>query len=167
MIISSIVAVAENNAIGKDNQLIWRLPEDMKYFREITENHCVVTGRKNYESIPVKFRPLVNRTNIVVTRQQNYNAPGAFVVNSIDAAVEKAKELGEKELFIIGGAEIYKQTLSMINKLHLTRVHAAFEADAFFPTLDANQWIEISAQFHPIDEKHKFAFTFQVFKPTK
>ena len=165
MIISSIVAVSENNIIGKDNQLIWRLPDDMKYFREKTEGHCVVTGRKNYESIPEKFRPLVGRTNIVVTRQNDYFAPGAIVVNSIEGAVEKAKKLGETELFIIGGAEIYKQTLHLIDRLYLTRVHGQFEGDATFPAIEKTHWVEQSAEFHPADEKHKFGFTFYSLAP--
>src|ERR1035438_6764677 len=111
MIVSSIAAVAENHAIGKNNQLIWRLPSDMKYFREITEGHCIITGRKNYESIPEKFRPLQNRTNIVVTRQKNYLAPGAIVTHSIEEALDIARKIRETEVFIIGGAEIYAQTM--------------------------------------------------------
>src|ERR1035437_7885391 len=107
--ISIIVAVAENNVIGKDNSLIWHLPADMKYFKEKTSGHCVITGRKNYESIPAKFRPLPNRTNIVITRQANFKALGATVVSSIEEAIEKAKQRGDTEIFIIGGAEIYKQ----------------------------------------------------------
>lgn len=162
MIISSIAAVAQNSVIGKNNQLIWRLPADMKYFKDITEGHCVITGRKNYESIPEKFRPLTNRTNIVVTRQKNYSAPGAIVVNSIEEAIEVARKKGETEVFIIGGAEIYKQTMSVADKIYFTAVHQSFEGDAFFPEIDANKWKEVSRKAMPADEKHKYAYTFCV-----
>ena len=167
MIVSSIVAIAENYVIGKNNQLIWRLPDDMKYFKDFTEGHCVITGRKNYESIPEKFRPLVARTNIVVTRQANYAAPGAIVVNSIEAALQQAQLLGESEVFIIGGAEIYRQTLGIIDKLYLTKVHHSFDGDAIFPALNMEQWIEQSHQFHPIDEKHKYSFTYFIYDAIK
>ncbi len=162
MIISSIAAVATNNVIGKNNQLIWRLPADMKYFKDITEGHCVVTGRKNYESIPLKFRPLINRTNIVVTHQKNYPAPGAIVVNSIEDAVKAAQGMGETELFIIGGAEIYKQTLSIVDKIYLTEVRNSFDGDAFFPEIDRKVWKEVAREDMPIDEKHKFPYSFCV-----
>ena len=162
MIISSIAAVAQNNVIGKNNQLIWRLPADMKYFKDITEGHCVITGRKNYESIPEKFRPLVNRTNIVVTRQHNYSAPGAIVVNSIEEAIDTARKKGETEVFIIGGAEIYRQTMSIANKLYITEVHDCFEGDALFPDIDTSKWKETSRQAMPADEKHKYAYSFCV-----
>jgi dihydrofolate reductase len=162
MIISSIVAVASNNAIGKNNQLMWRLPADMKYFKDITEGHCIITGRKNYESIPTNFRPLINRTNIVVTHQKNYSAPGAIVVNTIEDAVEIARKKGETELFIIGGAEIYKQTMAITDKIYLTEVHHSFDGDAYFPVIDKNHWKEISRKEMPIDEKHKYAYAFCV-----
>ncbi|TND07462.1 MAG: dihydrofolate reductase [Bacteroidetes bacterium] len=161
MKISAIVAAAENNVIGKDNRLIWRLPADMKFFKEKTTGHCVVTGRKNYESIPDKFRPLPDRTNIVVTRQPNYNAPGATVVNSIEAAVAFAKAQGETELFIIGGGEIYRQFMPLYDNIYLTRVHATFEGDAFFPDLDTAAWQLKWTEAHAADEKHLAAFTFQ------
>jgi dihydrofolate reductase len=106
MIVSGIAAVADNHVIGKDNQLIWRLPADMRHFKKMTEGHCVITGRKNYESIPVKFRPLINRTNIVVTRQSTYSAPGATIAHSIDEAIETARNIGETEVFIIGGVDM-------------------------------------------------------------
>ena len=132
MLISIIVAVAENHVIGKDNQLVWHLPDDMKYFIEKTKGHCIITGRKNYESIPEKFRPLKGRTNIVVTRQNNYAAPGAIVVNTIQKAIETAKGQGETECFIIGGADIYKQTIELTDKLYYTKIFHSFEGDAFF-----------------------------------
>jgi dihydrofolate reductase len=158
--ITLIVAAAENNAIGKDNRLIWRLPDDMKFFKEKTTGHCVVTGRKNYESIPENFRPLPDRTNIVVTRQKGYEAPGAIVVNTLEDAIAQAISLGETELFIIGGGEIYRQSLSLANTVWLTRVHHTFEADTFFPTLDPLFWQETEREEHAADEKHVYGFTF-------
>src|ERR1700751_5612320 len=124
MVLSIIVAVAENNVIGKDNTLIWSLPADMKFFKEKTKGHVIITGRKNYESIPEKFRPLPERTNIVITRQLDYNAKGAIVVNSIEEALEYAQtHFATQEVFIIGGAEIYKQTIAGCHKIYLTRIH--------------------------------------------
>ena len=160
MTLSIIVAVAENNVIGKDNRLIWRMPADMQYFKEKTTGHCVITGRKNYESIPEKFRPLPGRTNIVVTHQQNYSAPGAMVVNTIEGGIALAKSKGETECFIIGGADVYRQTLKSSDKIYLTIIHQNFEGDAFFPALDKTKWKEISRQDHPADEKHKYAYSF-------
>ena len=160
MTITIIVAVAENGIIGKDNRLIWRLPDDIKFFKEKTEGHCVITGRKNYESIPDKFRPLPLRTNIVVTRQAGYKAPGAEVVTSIEMAVELARSRGEKDCFIIGGGEIYRQFLPIANKILLTRVHASPEGDTSF-NFNPSGWKLSWEEKHPADEKHQFAFTFQ------
>ena len=154
------MAVAVNNAIGKDNRLLWRLPNDMKFFKEHTTGHCVVTGRKNYESIPEKFRPLPDRTNIVVTRQADYSAPGAAVVPSVEAAIEFAKSRGEEMLWIIGGGEIYKQTLRIADEILYTRVNHSFIADTFFPVIDPQVWKETWREDHPADEKHQFAYSF-------
>jgi dihydrofolate reductase len=161
MEIAIVVAAAENNAIGKDNRLIWRLPDDMKFFKEKTIGHCIVTGRKNYESIPDKFRPLPERTNIVVTRNRDYKAPGAIVVHSFTEAVEKAKSLGESYLGVIGGGEIYRECLAVTDTIWLTRVHATFEdAHTFFPPIDPEEWKETWREEHAADEKHAYAFTF-------
>src|SRR6185436_9235065 len=116
MIISLIVAVAENNVIGRNNRLPWRLPADMKFFKEKTTGHCVITGRKNYDSIPDKFRPLPDRTNIVVTRNQELELPGAIVVTSLDAAIQEAEKRNETECFVIGGGEIFKQVVDRANR---------------------------------------------------
>ncbi|HWY38979.1 MAG TPA: dihydrofolate reductase [Bacteroidia bacterium] len=162
MILSIIVAAAENNVIGKDNGLIWRLPADMKFFKETTTGHAIITGRKNYESIPEKFRPLSDRENIVITRQENYKAPGAVVVSSIENALEYVRQHhGNEEVFIIGGAEIYKQTLSMCHKIYLTRVHHSFEGDAFFPSLNENDWQLKNSEDFKADEKNAYNFTIQ------
>lgn len=160
MSISIIVAVAENNVIGKDNSLIWHLPADMKFFKEKTLGHCVITGRKNYESIPEKFRPLPGRTNIIITRQKNYNAPGAIVVGSIEEAIKRAKETNDKEIFIIGGAEIFKQTLDLTDKIYYTKIHHSFEGDTFFPEIDLKTWKEAARTDHNADEKNKYKYSF-------
>ena len=161
MILSIIVAVAENNVIGKNNTLIWSLPADMKFFKEKTKGHVIITGRKNYESIPEKFRPLPDRTNIVVTRQTDYKAPGAIVVSSVEAAMQYVKQhYANEEIFIIGGAEIYKQTLAACHKIYLTRIHHSFEGDAFFPALTSNWKLTHEENVSP-NEKNKYPFTFQ------
>jgi dihydrofolate reductase len=164
MIISQIAAVASNGVIGKNNDLPWRLPDDMKFFMETTKGHHVIMGRKNYDSLLDKFKPLPNRTNIVVTRQKNLNAPGCIVVNDIDKSIAIAKENGEKEAFIIGGAEIYKMTLPVSNKLYLTEIEAEVDGDTYFPEFDRNEWKETSRVHHPADARHKFAFDFVIYE---
>jgi dihydrofolate reductase len=164
MIISLIAALTENRVIGKNNDLPWQLPDDMKYFMQTTMGHHVIMGRKNYESIPKKFQPLPNRTNIVVTRQEDYTAPGCFVVNSISQGIDIAIENHEPEVFIIGGAEIYTQSMSVANRLYLTEIQTSLEGHAFFPTFDTHAWTEISRKHHPMDEKHIYAFDFVVYE---
>lgn len=160
--ISLIVATGDNNVIGRDNALIWHLPADMKFFKEKTSGHCIITGRKNYESIPEKFRPLPNRTNIVITRQADYKAPGAIVVNSLEDALKKAKECDEKEIFIIGGAEIFRQSLPITDRIYLTEIHHFFEGDVFFPQLNPGEWKETSRIHGPYDEKNKYKHDYVV-----
>lgn len=162
--ISIIVAIANNNVIGKDNQLIWHLPADMNYFKEKTSGHCIISGRKNYESIPEKFRPLPNRTNIVITRQINYTAPGAIVVESIEDAIKKAKETGDTEIFIIGGAEIYKQFLRYADRMYITKIHHSFEGDTFFPEYNDLNWKETSRIKGITDDKNKYEHDFLIFE---
>lgn len=164
MTISIIVALAENNVIGKDNVLIWHLPADMKYFKERTTGHCVITGRKNYESIPEKFRPLPNRTNIIITRQKNYHAPGAIVIGSIEEAIEKAKQIATGEIFIIGGAEIYRQSLSLADKLYVTKIHHSFMGDVYFPLIKPSEWKETERKKGVVDEKNKYEHDFIIFE---
>ena len=162
--ISIIVAIAENNVIGKDNSLIWHLPADMKFFKEKTMGHCIITGRKNYESIPEKFRPLPNRTNIVITRQKEYAAPGAIVVSSLEEAIKKAKLIGGDEIFIIGGAEIYKQSLHLVDRIYLTKIFHAFDGDVFFPELNISEWIETTRIKGIKDEKNNYDYDFVCFE---
>ena len=165
MIVSLIVAVSENKVIGKDNNLVWHLPADMKYFKNTTKGHFVIMGRRNYESIPHKYRPLPNRTNVIVTRQDNYNAKGCLVVNSVEEAIKIAQKSGDKEPFVIGGGQIYKYAIehNLVDRIYLTRVHTEIDGDTYFDNLDEN-WKLKHTDLHPIDEKHNFAFTFQTFE---
>lgn len=164
MKISMIAAVAENYVIGKDNDLVWSLPDDMKFFMRTTTGHHVIMGRKNFESLPDKFRPLPNRTNIVITRQDTYDAQGAAVVNSLEDALAIARENGEQEAFIIGGGEIYKLGLEVADTMYITEVHGSFEGDAFFPKFDKSNWKEVERISHSTDEKHAFSFDFVTYE---
>jgi dihydrofolate reductase len=153
--ITLIAAVAENNALGKDNKLLWHLPEDFKRFKALTSGHNIIMGRKTFESFP---KPLPNRTHIIITRQKNYAPEGCIVVNSLQSAIEACP--AEVENFIIGGGEIYKQAIEFADKIDITKVHATFDADTFFPEIDLNKWQVAFEEFHSRDEKHEFEFTF-------
>lgn len=153
--IIQIAAAAENNELGKDNKLVWHLPDDFKRFKQITTGHHIILGRKTFESFP---KPLPNRTHVIITRNKNYKADGCIIVNSIEEALEIVPK--DQDTFIIGGAEIYKQSIHLTDKIELTRVHTTCEADAFFPKIDEDQWKLIFEEFHPKDEKHNFDFTF-------
>lgn len=158
--VTIIAAIAENNALGKDNQLIWHLPSDLKRFKKTTLNHAVIMGRKTYESLG---KPLPNRTNIVITRDKNYKAKGCVVVNSIKEALEYvAKE--DENPFILGGAEIYRQAMPYTDKLDITFVHHKFEADVFFPEIDKTIWKETSREKIKADENHKYDYSFVTFE---
>jgi dihydrofolate reductase len=163
MIVSLIAAVSKNHVIGKNNDLPWHLPNDMKYFMQTTKGHCVLMGRKNYESLPEKFRPLPNRTNILITRQGNYLAPGCEIFNTIEQGIAYAKEKGETELFIIGGAEVYEATLPLADKLYLTEINATIDGDTFFPQIDKSEWKETARTTNSKDDKHKYMFDFVVY----
>ena len=140
--ISLIAAVARNRALGKDGQLLWHLPEDMRYFRETTRGKPVIMGRKTWESLPDAFRPLPGRRNIVISRNSAYEAPGATLAGSLDEAVRLTQD--DAEVFVIGGAEIYRQALPLAQRLYLTEVTQDFAADAFFPEFSDREWKEIS-----------------------
>ncbi len=159
--ITIIVAAGENNAIGKDNDLIWHLRDDLKRFKALTSGHHIIMGRKTFESFP---KPLPNRTHVVITRQKNYKVPeGVIVVNSLKEAIQAAKN--DTQPYIIGGGEIYAQAMSVANRLELTRVHHSFEdADTFFPEVDASSWKEVSNSFNKKDENHDFEFSFISYK---
>ena len=164
MKISLIAAHAQNRVIGKNNDLPWHLPDDMKFFMNTTQGHYCIMGRKNYDSIPAKFKPLPKRTNIVITRQKDFDAPGCIVFNSIDEGIELARKNGEQEVFIIGGAEIYRSALPSADLLYLTEIQAVIDGDVYFPEFSKEQWKEVSREHHPADEKHKYAFDFVLYE---
>jgi dihydrofolate reductase len=168
MIVSLIVAVSDNGVIGKDNDLIWHLPKDMRFFKETTMGHHVIMGRKNFESIPHKYSPLPNRTNVIITRQVDYAVKGCVVVNSVESALEIAKKNGDNEPFIIGGGQIYKLALkaNLVDKIYLTTIHHSFEGDTFFPAL-GNQWEETERIDCKSDEKHAHDYSFLTFEKIK
>ena len=168
MKVSLIVAVSHNGMIGKDNDLIWHLPKDMKFFKDTTMGHHVIMGRKNFESIPHKFRPLPNRTNIVITRQSDYKAEDSIVVNSVEEALKVAKSNGENEAFIIGGGQIYKLALeaNLIDRIYLTRIHHSFDGDTFFPELSSD-WIKTNKIENKTDEKHRYSYDFITLEKNK
>lgn len=158
--ITIIAAIAENNALGKDNQLIWYLPADLKRFKKTTLNHVVIMGRKTYESLG---KPLPNRTNIIITRDKNYQAENCVVVNSLMEALKVAVKEDENP-FILGGAEIYKQAMPFTDRLDLTFVHHKFEADVFFPEIDRQIWKETSRTTYKADDKNKYDYSFVTFE---
>ncbi len=164
MIVSLIAAVSKNRIIGRNNDLPWRLPDDMKYFMQTTQHHHVIMGRKNYESLPEKFRPLPNRKNIVITRQKDFKAEGCVVVNSLQAALKIAEDAQQEEVFIIGGAQVYKQALPLTQRMYLTEIDAIVLGDTSFPEFDQEEWQEISRKGHPTDNKHQFEFDFVVYE---
>jgi dihydrofolate reductase len=157
--ITIIAAAGLQNELGKDNQIIWHLPDDFKRFKTITSGHYIIMGRKTFESFP---KPLPNRTHIVITRNKDYQVPdGCLVVTSIEKAIAVCPS--NVTIFIIGGGEIYKQSMQIADVIELTRVHGSFDADAFFPKIDDNNWKLIQSDFHPKDEKHAYDFTFETF----
>ncbi len=160
--IAYVVALDANRLIGRDNALPWRLPDDMRWFREQTLGKPCIMGRKTYDSLPERFRPLPGRRNIVVTRNRAYTAPGATVVHSLDDALAAAG--AAEEIIIVGGAELFRALLPRVERLYLTQIHAAVEGvdattDTFFPPFDADEWRVVYRQAHPADERHPFAFT--------
>lgn len=164
MIVSLIVAVSENMTIGKENDLPWHLPDDMKYFMQATKGHHVIMGRKNYDSIPAKYKPLPDRTNIVVTRKEKFQAPGCLVVHSIEDGLSIAMKNKETEAFIIGGAEIYKQGMKFTQRMYITEIHATIEGDTHFPSFNHDEWEEVSRIHHGKDERHQHAFDFVIYE---
>ncbi len=161
MEVIAIAAVAKNGEIGKDNDLIWRLPADMKFFKESTFGHHIITGRKNYESIPERFRPLPGRVNVVLTRNEDYHVSGGEVVTSLESALDLAQNNGETEAFIIGGGEVYRLALESgkLTKMLITHVDASFEADTFFPKFDVSEWTTKVVAEYKADEKNAYDFT--------
>ena len=162
--ISMIVAVSKNNVIGKNNSLAWHLPDDMNYFSNMTQGHSVIMGRKNWESIPKRFRPLPNRKNIVITRNTDFNEDKCEVVNSLEDAIKVSRNNDDEEIFIIGGGEIYKLGFDFIDKLYITEIKANIDGDTFFPTWDKNKWKEVSRIKHLSDDKHIYEFDYVIYK---
>lgn len=152
---SIIVAMSENNVVGKDNGLPWKLSADLKRLKEITMGHHIIMGRKTWESLG---RPLPGRVNVVITNQKNYKAEGGVVVNSLEEALTISS--GDTEIFIFGGAEIFKKALPLVSKIYLTRVHAKIKGDAFFPDLNLFEWKETERHEHRADEKNQYDYTF-------
>lgn len=161
MNISIIVAISDNNAIGKNGKIPWHLPKDLQYFKQTTTGSHIIMGRKTFDSIG---KPLLGRTNVVVTKQRDLKIEGCEVVNSLDAALAISRLANLKEVFIIGGASIYKTMLPDAERLYITRVHTHIEdADTFFPQYDKRMWIEAKSNPFLPDEKHAFAYTIKVF----
>ena len=163
MTVSLIAALTKNYVIGKNNDLPWHLPDDMRYFMQTTSRHTVIMGRKNYDSIPEKFRPLPNRTNIVVTRQPDFVAPGCKVVHALEKGIALAQTLNETEVFIIGGSEIYALGMPFTQRMYLTEIQAEIQGDTHFPSVDKSAWKEVSRVHHPADPRHAYAFDFAVY----
>ena len=150
-----IAAISKNNEIGKSNQLLWHLPDDFKRFKTLTTGHYIIMGRKTFESFP---KPLPNRTHIIITRQKNYAVENCIVVPSLEEALKVCPK--NEDIYIIGGGEIYKQSIDFADKLEITLVDNDFEADTFFPEIDENKWKLDFEEFHPKDERHLYDFTF-------
>ena len=159
MIISLIVAMDEQHGIGKAGKLPWRLSSDLKRFRELTMGHHLIVGRKTFESIG---KPLEGRQMIVVTRDESFNPSGCIVSHSIEAAFGVAQARGESEVFVIGGAELYAQTVGFADRIYLTEVHARVDADTFFPEFSPDSWIEKQSIHQQSDEKNQYDFTFKL-----
>ncbi len=164
MIISFIVAASTNNVIGKNNQLPWSLPNDMKFFKNTTWAMPVLMGRKSFESLG---KPLPGRLNVVITRQNDWKPEGASVVHSVEDAIKVAAAADYNEAFIIGGGEIFKEAMPVADKIYLTRVDVKLEGDAFFPEMNPKEWLMVSEQSFPSDEKHAYAYHFQLWERNK
>lgn len=161
MILSLLVAASENNVIGKDNQLPWHLPNDLKYFKNQTWGMPILMGRKTFESIG---KPLPGRKSIVITRNKDWQHEGVAVVHSIEEAIGKAKGYGAKEVFVIGGSEIFNTAFKEADRIYLTRIHHQFDGDAYFPDVPSAEWNLAQSRFCQADEKNAYSHTFQVWE---
>ncbi|MEE4259302.1 MAG: dihydrofolate reductase [Bacteroidales bacterium] len=161
MIISQIVAVSLNNVIGKDNGLPWHMPTDMAYFKNTSWGHHIVTGRRNYEA---EGKALPGRVNIVLTRNPDFQIGDGFVVHQLDEAIEIARKAGEDELFIVGGAEIYKLAMLVTDRIYLTRIYTQIAGDTFYPELDMHVWKQVSIDRRKADEKNPYDYDFIVYE---
>jgi dihydrofolate reductase len=161
--LSHIVAASENNIIGIKNGLPWRLPNDFRYFKNKTWGMPVIMGRNTYESMK---KDLPGRINIVVTKKTDWHPENVFVTHTIEEAVAKAKESEAKEIFIIGGGELFKQTMNKVDRIYLTRVHTTVEGDTSYPELEASEWKKIKEDSFPADEKNNYPYTFEIWQKT-
>jgi dihydrofolate reductase len=157
MIVAIMAAVARNRVIGKDNDLVWHLPADLRHFKKTTSGHYVIMGRKTFESIP---QALPNRVNIVVTRNSAYSAPGCVVCGNLDEALNYAETRGQKKVFILGGGDIYRQALRLADAMYLTEIHADFGGDTYFPEYDRGEWQEVFREDHPADAVNAYPYSF-------
>ena len=159
-----IVAKAKNNVIGKDNQLIWKLSSDLKRFKNLTSGHYILMGRKTYESLG---KPLPNRTHIVITRNSDFEVPkGHYTFASVEGAFINCNKMGVDELYIIGGGQIYAETINLADRLEITEVDALLEGDTFFPEIDPKVWKEVGRENHPADENNEHPFSFVTYAKT-
>lgn len=163
-IISSVVAVSKNNVIGKDNKLLWNLPNDMRFFKNVTWGMPVVMGRKTFEALG---KPLSGRKNIIITRQTDWKPEGTIVVNSISDAAEAVRRMDVNEMMVIGGGEIYRMVFDKTTRIYLTRVDAELHGDTYFPIIDPEVWELVSRKDHGPDEKHQYGYSFQVWERKK
>ncbi len=159
--LSHIVAASENNVIGSKNKLPWSLADDFKYFKNKTWGMPVIMGRNTYESLK---KSLPGRINIVVTKNTDWHPKEVFVSNNIESAIEEAKESDAKEIFIIGGGEIFKQTMDKVSRIYITRVHTKVDGDTFYPEINVAEWSKTSSRSFPADEKNNYAYTFEVWE---
>lgn len=161
MIISHIVAISENNVIGKDNKLPWNMPADMAYFNRVTKGHYVIMGRKNYES---EGKALKDRINIVITRNRDFKIDDGIIVHSINEALDILKKNKEEEVFIVGGGTIYKQSINIANRIYLTKIHTIIKGNVFYPELNKSQWKSLSEISYNKDNMNPFDYTFCIYE---
>jgi len=154
-----IAAAGENNALGKENDLVWHLPDDFKRFKRLTSGHYIIMGRKTFESFP---KLLPNRTHVIITRNKDYAPKDTIVVHSMEEALRVTKL--DEEVFIIGGGEIYEMGMKFAGRIELTRVHGEFEADTYFPQIDPEQWDLVKEKFHDKDQDHDYSFTYLTYE---
>ena len=164
MVISHLVAASENNVIGVKNQIPWHLPNDLRFFKNKSWGMPVIMGRNTYESLE---KPLPGRINIVLTSKNDWHRDGVSIAHNLEEAIDMACQSDCNEIFIIGGGEIFAQSMNLVNRIYLTLVHATIDGDTFYPSFDKSKWQLISEDPHPADEKHKFAYTFQLWEPSK
>ena len=159
-----MAARAQNNVIGKDNDLVWHLPADLRFFKQTTKGHTLIMGRKTFESLG---NPLPHRDSWIVTRNKDFAAEGISTFHSLEAAIQAAEDKGLKTVFILGGGEIYRQSMKLVDKLIITEVHEEFDGDTYFPEIDPEIWQEVSREEHKADEKNKYDFAFVVYERRK